>query len=90
MAKNQLNPLDFNPFSYKKVDFTDIPEAPPELPMRPKSGMTDDDRILMMDREADKEQNSLTGRAEASVGRDDDIDGVDPHFDAPSSNPFSN
>ena len=43
-------PFTFNPFSDKKIDFTkNIPEAPPELPKKIKPGLTDEDRMLLMD-----------------------------------------
>jgi hypothetical protein len=40
--------LAFNPFSDKKFDFTkNIPIPQPELPIKPKIGMSDDDRLAV-------------------------------------------
>lgn len=43
-------PFTFNPFSSKKIDFTkNIPEAPPELPKKVRLGLSDEDKMILME-----------------------------------------
>jgi len=52
------NPLEFNPLSNKKFDFTkNIPEAPKELDTKKKTGVSDEDIIRAGQNEPEPAEN---------------------------------
>lgn len=64
------NPLSFNPFSLKKIDFTEGVKPPsPELEQKEKKNYSDDERIYSQQNEVKSDNTTINN---ISYNRDTD------------------